>query len=316
MRRRTKNFVIGLLTGAAIMALILSTTYYFLGYRPHNKTLNNYKLLLETYQNPAMTKVVKITRDLRQYDVIKKGDFEIVEMPSKYAKGAYYDSSKPVEGLSASSDLAAGTYLYSNMVFSKKTLPKDLRVYEISHLITQSILQKGDSVDVRISFPSGLDYIVLSKKVLIDKKKLEDETLDELCIFHLNESEILRLSSALVDAYLHQGTYLYTTLYVSGGSQPRAEVTYPTNGDVMALIEQDPNIVERAVVALEEQKRQQLSNSLANLPQLTARPIPNNAVEQDSDSADEAPEATVADETVVNDSAGEDVKAVKVGGEE
>lgn len=260
------------------MALVLSAAYYFVGYRPQSKALNNYKLLLETYQNPTMTKVIKLTKDLNQYDILTTDDFEIVALPSKYAKGDFFDAAKSVVGLSVSSDLVSGTYLYNNMVFSAKTLPKDLRVYEISHLLTQSILQKGDSVDVRISFPSGLDYIVLSKKVLIDKKKLEDDALKELCIFHLNEAEILRLSSALVDAYLHQGTYLYTTLYVSGGSQPRAEVTYPANADVMALIEQDPNIVERAVVALEAQKRKQLSDSLINLSSDTARPIPQNVV--------------------------------------
>ncbi len=279
MRRRTKNFILGLVAGALVMAIVLSTAYYFGGYRQQSETLNNYKMLLETYQNPAMTKVVKLTNNLQQYDVLKTTDFEIVELPNKYATGDFFDAKQPIEGLSVSSDLAAGTYLYNNMVFSAKTLPKDLRVYEIGHLLTQSILRKGDTVDVRISFPSGLDYIVLSKKVLVDKKKLEDDALNELCIFHLNESEILRLSSALVDAYLHKGTYLYTTLYVSGGSQPPAEVTYPANEDVMALIEQDPNIVERAVVALEAQKRKQLSDSLINLPAITARPIPNNAVE-------------------------------------
>ncbi len=285
------------------MGLILSVSYYFLGYRPNSQALNNYKALLETYQNPAMTKVFKLTKDLKQYDVVKAGDYELVDIPSKYAKGAFFDSTQSLEGLSVSADLAAGTYLYNNMVYSAKSLPKDLRVYEISHLLTQSILTKGDSVDVRISFPSGLDYIVLSKKALIDKKKLEDEALGELCVFHLNEDEILRLSSALVDAYLHQGTYLYTTLYVSGSSQPRAEVTYPANGDVMALIEQDPNIVERAVVALEEQKRKALASSLASLPQMTARPIPSKEVDpaEANDDHEVAPKEVPVESEVAED---------------
>ncbi len=294
------------------MALVLSTTYYFLAYHPQSQAINNYKILLDTYQNPAMTKLIKISKDLKQYDVLTTDDFEIIEMPSKYVNGDFFDTSKPVAGLSVSSDLAAGTYLYNNMVFSAKTLPKDLRVYEISHLLTQSILQKGDLVDVRISFPSGLDYIVLSKKALIDKKKLEDDALKELCIFHLNEAEILRLSSALVDAYLHQGTYLYTTLYVSGGSQPSAEVTYPANDAVMALIEQDPNIVERAVVALETQKRKQLTDSLNGLSADTARPVPQNVVKTDEQPADVD---KASDDGLAEDSVGDNTLGDKKTGE-
>ncbi len=266
MRRRTKSFLMGLATGTIVISLLLLTAYYFFAYRHYNETIANYKLLLENYQNPATVDVVKLTRDLRQYDVLTASDFELIKIPLKYASEALFNPEQDLVGLTASSDLAVGTLLHDNMVYSAKTLPKDLRVYQIGNLLTQNYLEVGDSVDIRISFPSGLDYIVLSKKVLIDKLAEDAEASDELCVFHLNEDEILRLSSAMVDAYLHEGTYLYTTLYVSGSSQMSAEVTYPANAAVKALIEQDPNIVERAIVALEEQKRQQLTRSLNGPP--------------------------------------------------
>ncbi len=279
MRRRTKSFLLGLTTGAIVMSLLLLVAYYFFAYRPFNDTVANYKLLLENYQKPATVDVVKLTKDLRQYDVVTANDFELVKIPLKYASDALFSAEEDLIGLTATSDLAAGTLLHDNMVYSAEELPKDLRVYQIGNLLTQPYLEVGSSVDVRISFPSGLDYIVLSKKVLIDKRSRSEEETAEVCVFHLNEDEILRLSSALVDAYLHEGTYLYTTLYVSGSSQMAAEVTYPANAAVKALIDQDPNIVERAIVALEEQKRQQLARSLAGLPEDGARPVIESELE-------------------------------------
>ncbi len=286
MRRRTKTYLLGLTTGVIVMTLVLTAVYYYFSYLPFNETIANYKLLLENYQNPAMVEVVKLARDLRQYDIVAEDDFEIVKMPIKYDSEALFDAGAQLIGLTASSDLKAGTLLHKNMVYSAKALPKDLRVYQIGNLLTQSYLQIGDSVDVRISFPSGLDYIVLSKKVLIDKMPASEEQPLELCVFHLNEDEILRLSSAIVDAYINEGAYLYTTLYVSGSSQMAAEVTYPANPAVMALIEQDPNIVTRATVALEIQKRQQLTRSLMGLPdELIASPETTAATEEATEQA-------------------------------
>ncbi len=302
MRRRTKSYLYGVLTGLITMALALSIIYYFQIYRQYSETVNNYQLLLENYQNPVMRDVVKLTTSLRQYDVVKATDYEIVQLPIKYGEGPFFDADQAVVGLTASTDLAAGTLLYENMLYSAERLPADLRVYQIGNLLTQSLLKIGDSVDIRISFPSGLDYIVLSKKVLIDKRQRAADDATEICIFHLNEDEILRLSSALVDAYLHEGTYLYTTLYISGSSQARAEVTYPANAAVKALIEQDPNIVERATVALEEQKRQQLANSLLRLSGEAARQIPDfnyqEVTTQPNDEVDQPEQGGTADGAV------------------
>ncbi len=287
MKRRTKFIAFGAIGGALLMLVLSVTVYYFWGYRSHREVVKNYQLLVETYKNPPAQQALRLTKPLSRYDVIAAEDVEVVKLPLLYGSAALLKESTEAIGFSVNDDLAAGTLLYDNMVFSAEALPKDLRVYEFSHLITQSTLQVGDAVDVRISFPSGLDYIVLSKKTLVDRKLIDDGKATELCIFHLNEDEILRLSSALVDAYLHEGTYLYTTRYVSNTSQVGAAVTYPANADVQALIAEDPNIIERATVALEEQKRLQLSDSLSRLPANVVRAVPQNVVPQQAPEAEE-----------------------------
>ena len=57
-----------------------------------------------------------------------------------------------------------------------------------------------------VQFPSGQDYIILSKKKI-------DRLQYPAFWTTLSEQEILLLSSALVDAYLHNAT-LYALTYV------------------------------------------------------------------------------------------------------
>ncbi len=49
-------------------------------------------------------------------------------------------------------------------------------------------MKKSDFVDVRIKFPTGQDYILLSKK------KVEDLSNNRVW-YHMNEKEILSMSS-------------------------------------------------------------------------------------------------------------------------
>ena len=53
------------------------------------------------------------------------------------------------------------------------------------------------------------------------------------------------LSSALVDAYLHDAT-LYALTYVEPELQERAIPNYPPNAEVTKLIASNPNIVKKA----------------------------------------------------------------------
>jgi hypothetical protein len=61
----------------------------------------------------------------------------------------------------------------------------------------------------------------------------------------VNEEEILRMSSGVVDAYLFEEAYIYAVVYTSE-LQSSSIVNYPVNKVVEELIKKDPNIIQIA----------------------------------------------------------------------
>ncbi|MEG1741668.1 MAG: hypothetical protein RR237_02195, partial [Acetivibrio sp.] len=114
-------------------------------------------------------------------------------------------------------------------------------------------LKPYDVVDIRILYPNGENYIVLSKKIL---KELNQERT--ICYLWMEEQETLFISSAMVDAYMTPGAILYTTKYVESEIQKPSIVTYIPSHQVMDLIQKNPNIVESAKLGLEKQVREKL----------------------------------------------------------
>ena len=58
------------------------------------------------------------------------------------------------------------------------------------------------------------------------------------------------MNNAIVDAYRMQGSKLYVTTYTEAGIQNAATPTYVPTGEVMQLINDNPNIVQTAKNAL------------------------------------------------------------------
>lgn len=137
----------------------------------------------------------------------------------------------------------------------------DVRELEFNMLMIQTDQNSGDYVDVRITFPNGEDYIVISKKRI----KALDRSAN-LVSFWLNETEIHRISSAVIDAYIHPGTKIYLAAYILPELQNEAVPYYPVNLDVLELMRNDPNILKKANDALAAQARRQLE---ANLEKMT-----------------------------------------------
>lgn len=163
----------------------------------------------------------------------------------------YYINEEDI-GKLAVVDIGRETPILKNMVASDN-MSNDLREeeFEVVHLNTN--LLENDYVDVRIMFPNGENYVVLSKKSL---KNLSLE--ESKCFLWLNEEEIVTVSSAIVDAYLHNGAKLYTAKYIEPAIQEASEVTYTPNEDVISLMKRDLNIVEIASKVLREELRAEL----------------------------------------------------------
>lgn len=120
----------------------------------------------------------------------------------------------------------------------------DLRIHGFPYIKLTNQLKTGDYVDVRISFANGGDFVLLSKKQIQGIGPLREEGTNALWLV-VSEEEILRLSSAVVDAYLNEGCSIYAIQYVAD-TQKEAVVNYVVSDTVKQLMEANPNIVKRA----------------------------------------------------------------------
>ncbi|MBC7959399.1 MAG: hypothetical protein H7X94_06000 [Vallitaleaceae bacterium] len=153
-------------------------------------------------------------------------------------------------------DVTPDTPITKSMVF-EEIIAKDTREQQLNMILLPSNLGDNQFVDVRIGFPNGEDYIVLTKM----KIRGSDLTNNTLWLW-MNEKEILTLSSAIVDAYLHKGTKLYTVTYVAPTVQEEALPNYPVNVDVLKVLQSDPNILAEARQGLTDELRKLLDARL------------------------------------------------------
>lgn len=131
---------------------------------------------------------------------------------------------------------------------SEKTTD-DLRKQEYNMLVLPTQLETGEYIDIRLSLPSGQDYIVVSKKQ-VEIPQINGIDSDDTIWIKLTEDEIITMNNAIVDAYRILGSKLYVTTYTEAGIQSAATPTYVPTGEVMQLINDNPNIVQTAKNAL------------------------------------------------------------------
>ena len=206
----------------------------------------------------------RLREELGAGSVIKETDLEAVMVPMELL--ADYDMKKEeLVGQALKLGLSKGTILNHDFVYEGEVFSEDMRIHNYSYIKMTDRLKKGDYVDIRISFPNGTDFIVLSRKKVMELTRAHDSAVQEdgsnALWLEVGEEEILRLSSAVVDAALREGSSLYAIQYASD-TQKEAVVTYPVNKAVALLMEKDPNIWKRAEAVVEERLRDALDAEL------------------------------------------------------
>ncbi|QDH23417.1 SAF domain-containing protein [Saccharibacillus brassicae] len=197
--------------------------------------------------------VFALTRDIRAGEKIGEADLAQIEVVEATVPDNLPTKTEAV-GRFAKVALARNTPVSESMLYEGAVMPSDVRNQEFRLIELPTRLAAGEFVDVRVKFPTGEDFIVLSKK------RAEDLSAGTVWI-RMSEREILTMSSAIVDAYLNDAS-IYALTYVEPGLQAEAVVTYPSNASVLDLIGSDPNIVQRAVTELERRRREKLENGL------------------------------------------------------
>ncbi|HEY2493593.1 MAG TPA: SAF domain-containing protein [Paenibacillus sp.] len=266
IRQRNKHLIYAGLAGAAIMGIIFAGYVIYNMKLEHNRRANlrqehqqEIKVLKDAQieQERSMISGFMSARDIEPGQTIASKDLVAVKLPGLVAPDNLINNPQIIIGSSSKIELHKGTPLTATMFNEGQMTPPDLRNKELNEIMLPTDLKKGDVIDVRIQFPTGQDFIILSKK------KIED-LLSPTMWITLSEAEILSLSSAMVDALLHEAS-LYALTYVEPEMQDRAIPTYPVNKEVLKLMASDPNIVNKAEKHLTKSVRTALERDLAAL---------------------------------------------------
>ena len=158
-------------------------------------------------------------------------------------------------------DLMKNTVVTADLVVqSDEVITDDVRREEYNMITLPVDLMTDDYIDIRIMFPNGQNFIVVSKALVEIPQNPDGTYISDTIWLNLREDEILMMSSAIVEAYGVQGAKIYATKYAEPGMQAAATPNYVPNQDVLAEIQRDPNIVETAMNEIKSRITQDAAN--------------------------------------------------------
>jgi len=264
IRLRTKKLVKANLVGAGIMLVLSGAGGYFLyDYYSDNaiKMKREYQTEISKLNSVAnqSQRAYALTEDIKKGEKITPDMVEEVFLPdAAAATNRIQVDDVDTTKFFAKTDLKKHTVISEAVLYQDEAINNDERKAEYSFIELPTKLKKDQYVDIRIQFPSGEDYVVLSKKKVTDLSGVTMWTT-------VDEGEILTMSSAVVDAYVQKGAKIYAIQYVDEHMQENSQMTYPVKNNVKQLIKESPNVVNIAELNLEQQNRNRLDDALSKL---------------------------------------------------
>lgn len=294
IRQRRKNLIVSGLLGFMIGTLML-TVLGFLFKAPLAELAGVIPepIVIEPERTPAIV----ASRPIAKGTVLDRDDVVVIMVETDTKVTDHYTEPGELIGKKTTMDIDKNMPMTPPMFIEAAMLDNEDRLYEVSFVELPYHLLAGEQVDVRIAFPTGQEYVVLAKKTIKGFERREDNVHSGLLSLALKEEEALRMSSALVDKYIAEGTRVYLAKYVDPDNQVAAEVTYPVNTNVLELLKNNPNILERhdpeAILA----SRSHLDTAISDLMDAYNNPVhdvdmttPTMSNAQ-TDMSDTAPEA-------------------------
>ncbi len=202
-KRLFRGIAIGLAIGLVGMIVIFVLM---------NNIVNSYKDgTNENFRRDYTFNVVTLTRDVVQGETITEDMLTTTRIHKNTAATNAITNIYEAVGQTAKYNIAKNTTAVSGM-FATKLVSQDTRVQEISSILLPIDIVEGDYVDIRITFPSGVEYIVLAQKQV-------QKIYGTIIWLEMTEEEVLILNSAMVDSYLTEGTKLYAVRYADPTTQ-------------------------------------------------------------------------------------------------
>ena len=267
MQRRARNsFLLGMLITTLILGVIIALLVLMM------MNLKNEQAELQAATVYILNKDIQsggtvTVNDLTQIKVSKSvaptnaaSTATITEAETKTSSNN--DESKG-KNVVAKINMSKGTIVTTDMLGLEDTQGSDVRKQEYNTIVLPMDLITGDYVDIRLLLPSGQDFIVVSKKKIEIPIVAGIDSTDTICM-ELSEDEILAMSNAIVEAYMVNGSKLYAAKYTDAGNQEAATPTYPVNGEVAKLVENDNNILPEALNALRSRYNRDIRENYIN----------------------------------------------------
>lgn len=255
IKRTTMQYIIV----SVICIIIIGGAALFTSVVLTNQIKEEYQVLLkEAYRDMESNKkmVYIAISDITPGDIVSKEKVEKKTVYSTQPQESYITNEDI--GKVAVINITRGTHILKPML-TVNMVASGLREMEYRVVSLNTNIMNNDTVDLRIFFPNGEDYIILSKKII---KGMTPES--QSCLLWLSEEEVLRMSSAIVDSYLYSGTIIYTSKYIEPTFQEASQVTYQPSVSTLLLIESNPNIVDTATNEISKLVRKTMENRLAD----------------------------------------------------
>lgn len=249
-RRARTSFIIGFLVALIIGSLVVVGLLFKI------KSINEAKEAIEALQKQVYVATTdlesgqEVTLDdfsmgtvqtiVPTDTMLDADDFEFKNEDGEIITRIDEDGNPIAKTMIVKIDVPAGTIITKDMLAENEDeLDSTQRIQEFNMILLPSQLKNGDYIDVRVTYPNGQDFIVLSKKKVIGTNATS-------VWLKLNELEINIMNNAIVESYKATGTKLYAIEYIEPGMQKEATPTYVVSQDVMYLINKDPNIINEA----------------------------------------------------------------------
>ena len=218
MNQIKKRLINGILIGLAIglvgiILTIIISSNIVKGYREGTN-----KTFLEEYTSDVVT----FTRDIVQGQTITPDMLRTTTIHINTVPSGAYTATGSLIGKVAKYNIVRNSAAVSSMV-SDKIISQDMRIQEINAVNLPTDLMVNDFIDIRLMYPSGVEYIVLTQKQVT---KIAGTTM----WLDMTEADTLLLNSAIVDSYLTDGTKLYAVKY----TDPTTQIKLDETGEAVA----------------------------------------------------------------------------------
>lgn len=233
-RKARQSFLLGMVVMLVIAAIVVALLF-----------MQIMKLKdAESATAAASRTVFVLKNDIKSGQTITSADLTTKSMVTDLAQREIATAANLTENTIAKIDLGKGTILTQSMIVGQdESVIDSLRIQEYNMLTLPTDLQTNDYVDIRLILPNGQDYIVVSRKRVI-------QSSENTIFIKMTEDEIVTMSNAIVESYITEGSQLYADKYVDPGIQAAATPTYTVSKEVLSLVETNANITVEARNAL------------------------------------------------------------------